>query len=249
MPDSTDAPVLPATTLVDAVAASAPATNAQQAAQAAPTQPAVKTFTQEEVNRLLGERAQRAADGARAQFLGTFKDYGVQSADDLAALVKTAHDVKQAQMTELQRAQERTKQLEADLARATAEAAARAEDVRRSRIFRENQVAPEYEEVLSVLLDRAKTDTPSNFDERAWLESIKQARPVLFAGGVLPNTPQAPAVAPPTPIGATTGVVFPQPPAVTATPTPAFDARRASVDDLRQWEAQMGISVPSGGRV
>jgi hypothetical protein len=71
---------------------------------------------------------------------------------------------------------------------------------------------------------------------------------VLFAGGVLPNTPQAPAVAPPTPIGATTGVVFPQPPTVTATPTPDFDARRASVDDLRKWEAQMGTSVPAGGR-
>jgi hypothetical protein len=205
-------------------------------------------FTQEEVNRLLGERAQRAADGARAQFLGTFKDFGVTSADDLAALVRAAHEAKQAQMTELQRAQERTKQLEADLVRAKAEADARAEDLRRSRVLRETNVAPEYEEVVGVLLDRAKAGAPATFDERAWLESIKQARPVLFGGTV--NPPPTPPAAPqPTPVGATTGVVFPQPPAAPAAPQSAFDARRASVDDLRRWEAQLGIAVPSGGRV
>lgn len=245
MTDPTDAPVLPAPATTDAAA---PAPTPQQAATPAPPQPAVRTFTQDEVNRLLGERAQRAADGARAQLLGTFKDFGVSSADELAALVKSAHAAKQAEMTELQRAQERTKQLEADLARAKADAEARAEEVRRSRVFRESQVAPEYEDVMSVLLDRAKSDAPATFDERAWLESIKQARPVLFAGGVLPIAPQPPAVPPPTPIGATTGVVFPQPPAAAPTATPAFDAKRASVDDLRRWEAQLGIAVPSGGR-
>lgn len=224
-----------------------PANVPPPSAAPAPAPAAAKTFTQDEVNRMLGERAQRAADGARAQFIGTFKDLGVNSADDLTTLVKSAHDAKLAQMTELQKAQERTKQLESDLAQARADANNRAEEARRARVFRENNVVPEYEDVLGVLLDRAKTDKPQDFDERAWLEGIKKLRPVLFAHPA-PPTPAAP---PPTPIGATTGVVFPQPPAApqTQTPTPTFDASRATPEELRRWEQSLGIAVPSGGRI
>jgi hypothetical protein len=205
-----------------------------------PPAPTAKTFTQEEVNRLLGDRAQRAADGARAQLVGSFKEFGIASVDDLAALVKNAHAAKQAELTELQKAQERTKQLEADLAQAKADAESRAEEVRRGRVFREANVVSEYEEVLGVLLDRARVGKPE-FDERAWLENLKKNRPVFFGGSQSP-TPTAPA---------TTGVVYPQPPAAPQSPAPAqsFDARRASPDDLRRWEQSLGIAVPSGGRI
>jgi hypothetical protein len=149
-------------------------------------------------------------------------------------------------MTELQKAQERTKQLETDLARAKADADARAEEARRGKVFRDVAVSPEYEEVLGVLLDRAKAETPQGFDERAWLEGIKKQRPLLFA-----QPPAVPATPAPAPIGATTGVVFPQPPAApqTSSNTPQFDARRATPDDLRRWEQSLGIAVPSGGRI
>jgi hypothetical protein len=229
-------------------AAPTPSAIASAPVPPAPATSASKTFTQEEVNRLLGERAQRAADGARAQLLGTLKDYGVGSTEDLTTLVRTAHEAKQAQMTELQRAQERTKTLETELARARADAEARAEDMRRSRVFRENSVAPEYEDVLGVLLDRAKTEAPQTFDERAWLESIKKQRPLLFGSPPAPTAPSSP----PIPVGATTGAIFPAPPAAPTAPQgtmPAFDARSATSEDLRRWEQSLGIAVPSGGRI
>lgn len=67
-------------------------------------QPETKTFTQADVDRIVGERAKRAEESAIGSLL---KDLGFEKPDDLKALVGEARKKQDAEKSELQKAQER----------------------------------------------------------------------------------------------------------------------------------------------
>src|SRR3990167_691925 len=68
-----------------------------------------KTFTQEQLDKLLGERAARAREAAIADLV---KELGFDSADTLKAKAKAAAEAEAAQQTELEKAQKRIADLE-----------------------------------------------------------------------------------------------------------------------------------------
>ncbi|MBI5954367.1 MAG: hypothetical protein HY865_22145 [Chloroflexi bacterium] len=66
--------------------------------------PKGKTFTQEELDALFAQRATQARNSALADL---FKELGVESADALKAVIKSAKDADDAQKSELQKAQDK----------------------------------------------------------------------------------------------------------------------------------------------
>lgn len=62
-----------------------------------------KTYTQEELDRIIGERAERAKNSANNELLTTL---GVSSLDEAKAILAKHKEVEEASKTELQRAQE-----------------------------------------------------------------------------------------------------------------------------------------------
>lgn len=68
-----------------------------------PEDKAAKTFTQADVDRIVGERAKRAEESAIAALL---KDIGFEKADDLKAMIKAAKARDDAEKSELQKAQD-----------------------------------------------------------------------------------------------------------------------------------------------
>lgn len=82
-----------------------------------------QTFTQDQVNAIVGERARRASESAVAELLKTL---GVENVDGLKALLTEAQQRKEAEMTEAQKAQ-----AEAEKARKEAEALKAALDAER----------------------------------------------------------------------------------------------------------------------
>jgi hypothetical protein len=76
--------------------------------------PAGKTYTQEELDRMFGDRAKRAADAARADML---KDLGVDDPEALKALLKKQKEADDAQKSELQKVAEQLAESEKRAAR------------------------------------------------------------------------------------------------------------------------------------
>ncbi len=70
-----------------------------------------KTFTQEEVNQLLGERAKRADEVVTKTLLDGL---GLKTLDELKAVVKKASDLEAAQLTELDKARKAAEKAEAE---------------------------------------------------------------------------------------------------------------------------------------
>lgn len=70
-----------------------------------------KTFTQEEVNQLLGDRAKRADEVVTKTLLDGL---GLKTLDELKAVVKKAGDLEAAQLTELDKAKKAAEKAEAE---------------------------------------------------------------------------------------------------------------------------------------
>lgn len=79
-----------------------------------------KTFTQDDLNRIVGERAARAKEAAIADLL---KELGMDNADTLKAKVKAQADAEAAQLSELDKANKKAADLEAKLKEAQDSAA------------------------------------------------------------------------------------------------------------------------------
>lgn len=227
MPPNTpnEPPTVPAAAPVPL--APAPPSPAPAPAATSAAAPAEKTFTQDELNRLVGE----ARKEGRAKLLGSLKDFGVQDEAALEAMVKAAHDSKLAQMSELEKANTRLKELEAKHA---AEVAARTnaeKAVARVRLFAASGVIDM--DVAGFLLDKAVAEGAT--DEKAALAKLKTERPYLFGGGApAPTAPPQPGVP------ATTGQAPQQPPAPSGAST-SFNAMTASRDDLLARARAAGI--------
>jgi len=73
----------------------------------------VVSFKQSELNKSYADRAKRAAESAVNDLL---KSLGIKSADDLKAALKKAQDTDQAQLTELQKAQQAASAAQARIA-------------------------------------------------------------------------------------------------------------------------------------
>lgn len=73
----------------------------------------VKTFTQDEVNDLIGERAKRAKEAARKEIL---ESLGFEKLDDLKGVVSTFREQQAAQKSELEKAQETLSETQRKLA-------------------------------------------------------------------------------------------------------------------------------------
>lgn len=139
-----------------------------------------KTFTQEDVDRIVGERAKRAGDSAVAKFLETL---GVKDAEEARAKLKAAADAAQAQLSEAEKLKARNSELEA----AAREATERARATAVSAAIKLAAAAQNFRnpETAAKLIDRAGIEvaddgTVSGVD--AALKALAKAEPYLLKG-------------------------------------------------------------------
>lgn len=132
------------------------------------------TFTQADVDRIVGERAKRAQQAAIADLL---KELGLDSADTLKAKVKAAADQEAAQLTELEKAQKRIADLEqkAQAAETKAAEAARLalEKERNSAIREALKEAKNPQKVLTILLADHAADVQAVMGDDGALDAKK----------------------------------------------------------------------------
>lgn len=132
------------------------------------------TFTQADVDRIVGERAKRAKDAAVADLL---KELGLDSADALKAKVKAAADQEAAQLSELEKAQKRIADLEKKAQEAetkAAEATRLALEKERDSAIREAlKEAKNPAKVLTLLLASHKADVAGVMAEDGTLDAKK----------------------------------------------------------------------------
>ena len=144
------------------------------------TSPAAKTYTQEQLGGILAkERAEyKAAQAAK------FKEFGVESEDQLAELLKSGREAREAALSESQKQAERVTKLEKEAAKAKADAAAAVaealtarQEATRARIVADARPTDvKAFEALYELDSKAE-----NFDAKVWIEEQQAARPYLFA--------------------------------------------------------------------
>lgn len=153
------------------------------------------TFTQADLDRIVGERAKRAKEAALGDFL---KELGFEKPDDLKALVTSAKEAEAAKLSELEKAQQRIAQLEADAEKARAEAQqalqARMEERRNSAILTALKGAEKPQSVLNLLHAEHADDVAKVMSEDGTLDSkaidalVKKAQ-AEYAGLFKPGAP------------------------------------------------------------
>jgi len=135
-----------------------------------------KTYSQDELNRLFGERAKQAKTA-------TLKELGFASFEEAEALIKKARDTEEASKSELQKAQERAAELEK---RIEAEAAMRKEMATSHEVATTaNKLGIVDSDVAYRLIDKESIEyddkgKPSNIE--ALLKKLAQDKPYLLAG-------------------------------------------------------------------
>lgn len=179
------------------------------AAKPAPTL-AEPTFTQADIDRIVGERAKRAKETGIADLL---KELGFEKPEDLKAIVanaKKAEDEKKSDIQKLQDEIEKSKQrFEAERQRADSAEAARIADKVNSRIeaFAVKAKAQYPEDVVKFLREnhaeevKALVGEDGSINDKATeklLETVKKARPTWF-GVTGPGSPSNRDGKPPTP--------------------------------------------------
>lgn len=156
------------------------------------TQDAGKTFSQDDVNRIVGERAKRAEESARNELL---KSLGFESADDLAALVKDAKERKESEMSELDKLKNQLEkernEREQLKALAEKERLARLNDKRITAIIAGAKGAADAQDVVTWAQLSASDqfsavlDADGNIDEKAVktvVDACRKAKPHYFSG-------------------------------------------------------------------
>lgn len=135
-----------------------------------------KTYTQDELNRLFGERAKQA----KAALL---KELGFDDLDSATKLIKTARETEEAAKSELQKAQERAAELEKKI---EAEAAMRKEMVTSHEVATQaNKLGIVDGDDAYKLLDKGAIEyddngKPTNVD--VLLKKLVQDKPYLLGG-------------------------------------------------------------------
>jgi uncharacterized coiled-coil protein SlyX len=122
--------------------------------------PGVKTLSQDEVNKLVGDARKSARETATKDL---FKTLGVESADDLQALIKAARDAEAKGKTEIETLQNQVKDLTKKLKDATDTASA-SESALKSRILANEIKALAMKDVLD---KEGKTVTRKAFRQDA----------------------------------------------------------------------------------
>lgn len=200
--------------------------NAQAPTPPAGAQPAAtppKTFTQDEVGQLISAERGKVKDSSRKAI---FDKIQVKDESELEALVKAAREAEAARLTETEKAQKRTKDLETELATARAQAAASAAEAKKARVLAEAR--PVDVELFEALYDKAAS--ADGFDAKAWVEAQKKARPALFeVANAAAQQPANSGVRPPPPANGASGAQAP------------FDARKAKPDELRARATALGL--------
>lgn len=143
-----------------------------------------RTYTQNEFNAIIGERATRAARTAIEKLL---KDLGVDSPEAAKEAIKTASDLRAAQMTELEKAQAEAAQArkekeEAEQARQSTEAKALERLMRSAVVVAAARAGFNDPDDAWLLIDRtaikAKDDDTFEGIDKA-LEAVVKAKPYL----------------------------------------------------------------------
>ena len=135
-----------------------------------------KTYSQDELNKLFGERAKQAKTA-------TLKELGFASFEEAEALIKKARDTEEASKSELQKAQERAAELEK---RIEAEAAMRKEMATSHEVATTaNKLGIVDSDVAYRLIDKESIEyddkgKPSNIE--ALLKKLPQDKPYLLGG-------------------------------------------------------------------
>lgn len=174
-----------------------PQQQAQQATPTAQAQGTAQTFTQADVDRIVGERAKRAEASAVGELL---KGLGVEKADDLKALVDAARKSESDKLSETEKAQKRIEGLEKAIETAKAEAKAAIEAANEKLLQSQVLVAAQSIGFVDpadawLYLDRGriKTDEAGNFGGiEEMLKEVAKAKPHLVkpqANGTLGAVP------------------------------------------------------------
>lgn len=140
-----------------------------------------KTFTQEEVNRMMGDRATRASGATEKQIL---EKLGVESLDDAEASIKAYRDRQEKEKSELQKAQD-AKEAAENKAK-DAEAKANEKLIRAEFIVEASKAGVEHPEDAYSLADRSKVKILDD----GKVEGVADAVKVLVEAGRLPLTSQ-----------------------------------------------------------
>jgi hypothetical protein len=148
-----------------------------------PPTPPAKTFTQDEVNTIVGERAARAGESAVNKLL---EKLGVKTADELTTVVTEAKKAKDAQLSELEKAQAAQKDAEEKAAKAAQDAqvalATANERLMRAAVIAESTAhsfRPESVEDVWLVVDRSKiTEKDGSFTGvKEAVDAVAKARP------------------------------------------------------------------------
>jgi hypothetical protein len=154
-----------------------------QAAQATQTQ-AAQTFTQADVDRIVGERAKRAEQSAIGELL---KGLGLEKAEDLKALVEAARKSESDKLSEAEKAQKKIADLQKAIEQAKAEAKTASEAANEKLLTSQVLVAAQTIGFIDpadamLYLDRGKVkvDEAGNFTGiEEMLKEIVKAKPHL----------------------------------------------------------------------
>lgn len=177
---------------------------------AAPITPTAGTtptvFTQDQVDKIVGDRAKRAEESAVA---GLLKTLGVENQDALKVLVEAARKAEVDKLSEAQKAQKRIEDLEASVKQAKADAQTAMDAANEKLLKSQVQLTAQSlgfvdpsDAILYIDKTKVKVDDAGNFSGiEEMLKEIAKAKPHLVkptAGGVIGAQP-APHGAPKSP--------------------------------------------------
>lgn len=205
--------------------------------------PPPKTFTQEEVGKLLADAREEAKTkgekAGRKAVLESLKDLGIASEEELAELAKLGVAAKKEKQTVAERAAEAEKKADAAKAAAAEESKAAKREMAKARAIA--KARPVDDEAFEALYDRAATQ--DGFDPEKWIEKQKTDRPHLFEAPKVDDKSKGGTQNKKAPANTTTNANnAPNANHGNGADEDKFDALTAKPEELAAWEAKQGLS-------
>lgn len=202
---------------------------------AEPAKPPAAAFSQDDVNRIVKKAEEQAASKAAKAVFAKLKAAGVDVDDDdkLVEIVKTGEEARKAKQGEIERVSEEAKTAKKRADEHAADLASQRAENAKLRVMLEAK--PADVELFDALYDKASKE--AGFDAKAWIAEQKTKRPALFEGASAASsagTPAGKAATTTTAAGAGTQT--------TAGNGARRDAMRMTGEELRTFEAELGIS-------
>ena len=207
-----------------------------------------KSFSQEEVDELLGNEKRKAKESGirlgRAELLDKLKDLGVTDDAALEALAKEVDTTRKSKLTDAQRIAEETRATQKRLEELEARAKAAEAKADRVALFAEHGVKDV--EATEALYERARQ--APDFDGKTWIGEQKKSRGYLFGDGAAASGAGAGASAPKVPASTSTSTTQ-MPPAASGGAKTGSDPRTMSDKEYAEARKQTPLFGDTGGSI